>query len=175
MHDIDWIELRGKRANIKSYIRRFLLFPPFWEDSNKEINLDLRWNNKAFSDSNINEISTRNGIYCFVVEPSYSNNSIFQTRYIFYIGKASSCSLRSRFKMYLNEKQGKGIGDQKPRIKVQEMLNDYEDHIYFYYAEIENKTHIKKCEDKLLNTFVPYVNTHIPEASINPELKDIYL
>lgn len=174
MQDIDWIELRDKRAEIKSYIRRFLLYPLFWEDTSKNINLDLEWNHVAFKQDNINTISTRQGVYCFVVEPSYSKSSFFQPKYIFYIGKASSCSLRTRYKMYLNEMNGIGIGDQKPRIKVREMLNDYFDHIYFYFAEIENRSLIKDCEEKLINTFVPYVNTQIPEASINQELKDIY-
>ena len=174
MHDISWAQIRRKRADLKSYIRRFLLCPYFWEDSNKSLIENLAWKKIKFTEENVKKISTKNGIYCFVVEPNYSKGKFIETHYLFYVGKAASISIRSRYKMYIDEKNGIGIGEQKPRIKVREMLNDYENHIIFYYSEINEKELIEEIENKLLNTFVPYVNTHIPEAKIKPELKDIY-
>ena len=91
-----------------------------------------------------------------------------------YVGKASSATLRSRYKNYIDEMNNIGIGDQKPRIKIQEMLNDYYNHIYFFYSELTSATEIIETEMKLLNTFMPYVNTSIPELQISEEYRHIY-
>ena len=173
MNDISWNAKRDRRQEIKEHVRRFLLFPTFWEDSTKYISNEIVWNKIKFDETNSNQIPNKNGIYCFVVEPPLINN-LFNTGYLFYIGKASSAKLRARYKNYIDEKNNIAIGDQKPRIKIQEMLNDYTNHIYFYYAELTDKSLIIETEEKLLNTFMPYVNTSIPELKISEEYRHIY-
>lgn len=172
MQDILWSAKKDKRKDVKDHIRRFLLYPEFWIDTTKHIGIPLKWKKIKFREDNFKEVPTNNGIYCFVVVPPIPN--LFITRYLFYIGKASTTSLRSRYKNYIDEKNGIGIGDNKPRVKVEEMLNEYFDHIYFFYSTIDTMSNIVDCEDKLLNTFYPYVNTDVPEATINPVLKHIY-
>ena len=172
MHDISWNSKRRRRQEIKEHIRKFLLFPEFWNDPTKQIPLKIKWERILFQEGNHLSIPSKSGIYCFVVEPP-TVDFIFETRYLFYIGKASGATLRSRYKNYINEKNNIGIGDQKPRIKVQEMLNDYYGHIHFFYAEL-NRSIIQDIEEKLLNLYMPYVNTAIPELQISEEYKHIY-
>ncbi|MFB5946401.1 hypothetical protein [Albibacterium profundi] len=172
MHDISWNAKRGRRQEIKEHIRKFLLYPGFWNDSSKHIKHKIKWEKILFEDGNATSIPNKKGVYCFVVEPPVVD-FIFETRYLFYIGKASSATLRARYKNYVDEKNNVGIGNQKPRIKVQEMLNDYYGHIYFFYAEL-NADLVKDIEEKLLNMYMPYVNTSIPELKISEEYKHIY-
>ena len=88
---------------------------------------------------------------------------------LFYVGKTNR-TLFKRFEEYIKEKKGEG----KPRKKVYKMLNQYDGHLYFYYTEISTKSEVDVTEEILLNVFVPHVNTSIPEAKIQNELKNIY-
>jgi hypothetical protein len=54
------------------------------------------------------------------------------------------------------------------------MLKLWEGYLHFFYAAIPNNVILSNCEEQLLNTFVPRVNTDIPKAKIKPELKNIY-
>ncbi len=171
-HDLTWSDKNNRRKSLKNHIHRFLLYPDFWSDTLKHIGHNLKWKKIKFAENNFSQIPSKTGIYCFVVIPPTPN--LFITRYLFYIGKASSTNLKTRYKQYINEKNGIGIGDQKPRIKIEEMLNEYYGNIYFFYSEIPIATNVLECETKLLNTFFPYVNTLIPEATISEEYRHIY-
>ena len=165
MYDIDFI--RERRGDIKLHVREFLLYPEFWNKDENKIVIKLKWKFVKFVETKKNLIPQKRGIYCFVVKPTCNN--FFETRYLFYIGKTNR-TLRERFSEYLRDQKGKG----KPRLKVYEMLNYYKDNVYFYYAEITSVTDVNTCEDNLLNTFMPYINTQIPAAKINHELRYIY-
>jgi len=173
VQDLDWKGKKERRNDLQAHVRRFLLYPPFWEDAAKHVSQELTWNKVKFHEDKIKEVPTKSGLYCFIVDPPIPNN-FWRTQYLFYIGKAASVSLRSRYKIYLNEKKGIGIGDQKARIKVEEMLNDFDGHMYFFYSIVANKNQIEEFEEKLLNTYMPYVNTSIPEAKISEEFRHIY-
>jgi len=54
------------------------------------------------------------------------------------------------------------------------MLNLYKEDIHFYYSSIKYSSDVDACEEQLLNTFVPHVNTYIPRAKIKNELRAIY-
>jgi len=163
MYDIFFTE----RVTIKGHIKKFLLYPNYWQNEDNELPENLDWNAKKFSLENLKNIPKNEGIYAFVLIPEV--NSFFQTKYLFYIGKTSR-DLKTRYNEYLNEKNGKG----KYRVKIYEMLNMYEGHMYFFYSVIDDRHKINECEDKLLNMFVPHVNVQIPEAKITPELRYIY-
>jgi hypothetical protein len=161
--DLDFKE----EANISQHIKKFLLLPDFWSESTNQLPTKLSWNCKEFNKTNLPKIPASKGIYAFVLVPKYNN--FIETKYLFYTGKTNR-TLRKRYKDYLNEKEGKG----KPRKKVFKMLNQYNGHLYFYYSEITNSLDVDKCEECLINTFVPHVNTQIPKAKIKHELKYIY-
>ena len=156
-----------KKADIILHIRKFLLYPNHWEDTTKHIPTNLKWKQVKFSNTNKAKIPNNIGLYCFVVKPLYKN--FIDTNYLFYVGQTQN-SLSVRYGNYLDEQAGKG----KPRSKIFEMLNLYRKYIYFYYTEVPTKAMVDDYEKKLINTFVPHINTSIPEAKINHELKYIY-
>lgn len=163
MYDIDF----KKKGEYVLHIKKFFLYPQFWNDPLKSLTEPTGWKKVKFTKSNRALIPKDKGIYCFVLQPELVN--FFDTTYLFYIGKTNR-TLWVRYKEYLDEKAGKG----KPRNKVFEMLNQYTDCLYFYYTSIPASADVDSCEEKLLNIFVPRVNTDIPEAKISPELKNLY-
>lgn len=163
MYDIDF----KKKGEYVLHLKKFFLFPDFWEDPRKRLTEPTGWKKVKFTNANRSRIPKEKGIYCFVLQPELFN--LFETRYLFYIGKTNR-TLWERYKEYLNDQAGKG----KPRTKVFEMLKQYSNHLYFYYTTIQISADVDTCEEKLLNTFVPRVNTDIPEAKISSELKNLY-
>ena len=162
-YDIDFVE----EAVMKDHIKKFLLYPMYWKDINNKIQLKLKWSSIKFNTENFSLAPNKKGIYAFILQPSCDN--FFETRYLFYVGKTNR-TLRLRYKEYLDEKDGKG----KPRKKVHKMLNQYEDCLHFYWAEINDIKRVNECEEKLLHTFIPHINVSIPKAKIKNELKYIY-
>ena len=162
-YDIDFEE----KALIKFHIRKFLLYPQHWNDTSNQYIHNLSWKKIKFEDSKISKLPNEKGIYCFIVRPKYPN--FFETNYLFYIGQTAR-PLKKRFREYLNDQKGQG----KPRPKIFEMLKLYDGYLYFYFATINQNTIINEVETKLLNTFVPHINTEIPKARIKPELRNIY-
>jgi len=163
-YDIDFV----KKGGLLLHKRPFLLYPEFWEDSTVQLPSYITWQSVQFNQLNHALVSLHRGVYCFVVQPVVKG--FFETRYLFYLGKTNR-TLRKRYSEYLDNQQGKG----KPRSKVYEMLKLYKDYLHFYYAELNTEKEVDEVEEKLLNTFVPHINTQIPNAKISPELKDIYL
>ena len=161
--DIDFNE----EAKILQHVKKFLLFPDFWSEPVNQLPISLIWCCEKFNKTNLSKIPESTGIYAFVLIPEYNN--FIKTKYLFYTGKTNR-TLRKRYKDYLNEKEGKG----KPRKKVHKMLNQYNGQLYFYYSKITNPLDVNKCEECMINTFVPHVNTQIPKAKIKHELKYIY-
>lgn len=162
-YDIDF----GERGKLKLHVRKFLLYPPYWSDVKNHFNHRLNWKSIKFNRKNLTRLPAEKGIYCFVVIPRYPN--FFQSKYLFYVGQTTR-ALNERFGEYLNDQDGKG----KPRPKIFEMLSLYKDCLYFYYSTISSDLQIDEVEQKLLNSFVPHINTDIPVAKIKKELKNIY-
>lgn len=157
----------AKKGEFKLHIRKFFLYPIFWQDSTKRLSFKVKWRQYKFTKGNLKRIPNRKGIYCFVVRPNFKN--LFPTQYLFYVGQTKR-TLQIRYQEYLDDQSGKG----KPRDKVFEMLNLYKADIYFFCAEINSDLRIDDVEEKLLNVFVPHINTSIPEAKITRELRYIY-
>jgi len=162
-YDIDF----SKADEIKAHKRSFLLYPNDWEEKDFHIKIRLKWNSIKFKEENKDEIPDSKGVYCFVLKPYIPE--FIETRYLFYIGQTTR-TLRKRFYEYLNE--FKGVG--KVRNKIYNLLNRYNEYIYFYYTVINDEDQIKIVENKLLNALVPPVNSEIPKAQVKPEYKNIY-
>ncbi len=162
--DIDF----EKRGLIKEHIWKFLLYPQHWNDAANQIPHNLNWNSIPFNSGQLNFVpNNKKGIYCFVLKPEF--NQLFETKYLFYVG-ITRRNFRTRFNEYLNDLSGKG----KPRMKVFSMLKLWDNYLHFYYADLTNDPDIEECEEKLLDAFVPKVNTKIASAKIKHELKYIY-
>lgn len=161
--DIDFKE----RSLLKLHIRKFLLYPKYWDDIKNHYAYKLKWKSVKFKKGNERYLPEKKGLYCFVVEPVFPN--FINTKYFFYVGQTTR-TLRKRFVEYINDQEGKG----KPRPKVYEMLKLYKNHIQFHYTILTSKTQIDEIEQKIINTFVPPINTEIPVAKIKKELRNIY-
>lgn len=162
-YDLDF----DKEKDLKYHVKKFFLHPPRWIDEEYALEIDLDWKFVKFDPENRVHVPKFPGVYCFVVKPQYKfMNSL---SYLFYIGKTNR-TLHKRYKEYLNDQKGKG----KPRHRIFKMLNIYKKDIFFGYAQIDDALQVGSCEDKLINTFVPHINTVIPEAKISHELKDLY-
>jgi len=158
-----------EKALRRFHVRRFFLYPPFWESvtSLNETNLDWKCTKVVDAQNHPDLVSNSKGIYCFVVNPVVAN--FIPTCYLFYVGRSKGQTLRRRFLDYMKEKDSP-VG----REKIKDMFNMYYNHIYFYYTEISDNQKIDEIESLLINTFVPYVNTHIPAARIDRTLRNIY-
>ena len=132
------------------YKQDFLLLKEQW-DTYTDPPIPLNWKCVKFERGNANQIPTMKGIYAFFIEPRIAQ---FPTHgYLAYIGQAgyeSERNLRKRFGDYLSEKT-------KPkRPLVNFMLNTWENHLYFYYTEVDpTQTDLRQLEQKLLDTFMP--------------------
>ncbi|MDJ0364841.1 hypothetical protein QMK33_06725 [Hymenobacter sp. H14-R3] len=162
-YDIDF----GERSLLKDHRKAFFLYPVFWEETTNPLPAHIKWKRVKFSKSNHKLIPLTRGIYCFVVRPRV--DLFFNTEYLFYVGKTDR-TLSVRFKEYLDDQDGKG----KPRIKVFEMLKQYDGYLYFYFTELRSAAEVSRVEEKLINTFVPRVNTQIPRTKVKEELKYLY-
>lgn len=162
-YDLDFEE-EGK---LKLHIQKFLLYPQYWQNESNAFSGNVNWESCLFTPENRDRVPRLKGIYCFVVIPKY--DKIFETRYLFYVGKTSR-TLWERYKEYLDDLAGKG----KPRKKVFKMLKLYNGYLHFFYTPLDSKLEVDTFEDRLLNIFVPHVNTQIPDARIKDELKYIY-
>lgn len=164
-HDINWEPVDKIKGG---YIKHFLLHPPFWSEPNNSINNPLLWKSYKFRQSNKTKIPNLKGVYCFVVQPKVKN--FFQTKYLFYVGQTTR-TLRIRYNEYIEEYQG----NRKSRIKVKEMLDKFgSDYLHFYFVSIPNNSDIHEIEQKLIDTFIPFVNVKVNRAKINPEFQYIY-
>lgn len=155
--------------DVKFHIMKFLLYPKNWQEKSNEIKICLNWRNYKFNTSNKERIPDNSGVYAFIVKPDYPN--FFETRYLFYVGKTER-TLKIRYGEYLKYQSGK----LKSKPAITKMLNIYKDQLYFYFSEVNDdidKT-IEDCENKIINTFLPYYNSVYPIAKISPVLKDIY-
>ena len=147
--------------------RKFLLFPEYWEEPNNFLPAQSKWHEIEFKDASLKSIPLEKGIYCFVVKPRLIG--FFETNYLFYLGKTSR-TLQKRYSEYLSNQKGKN----KPRPKIFEMLTLYKEYLHFYYTELKTDAEVDDMETRLLNAFIPHINTDIPNAKIKNELKRIY-
>lgn len=164
VHDFDW-DLKHKVKG--GYVKKFLLYPGLWIDENNKFDYNIKWNRLEFKKDNASKIPKQKGIYCFVLQPK--THRFFATRYLFYVGKTNR-TLFIRFGEYIQELEGK----RKSRSKIKEMLDVFDGYLYYYFTTLDTKEQVNEIEDKLIDTFVPHVNTKINLATIKPEFQNIY-
>lgn len=155
------------KKDLKLHVQKFLLYPNHWEDKANFFPYKLKWRSCKFTKGNRVNVPSDMGVYCFVIVAKVPN--FISTRYLMYVGQTKR-TLATRYGEYLVDQSGKG----KARHKVEEMLDLYKKHLYFYFAAVNSGNRIDEIEEKLINTFVPPVNSDIPKAKIKPELKYIY-
>jgi|LakMenE18May11ns_1017448.scaffolds.fasta_scaffold9957404_2 hypothetical protein len=157
-------KLASEQALGSFHVKRVLLSPSHWARYPNTI--QLNWNFVKFEPTNLGLVPTKYGVYSFVVDPGISQHPA--THYLLYLGRARGLTLRTRYGNYMKEK----IAD-KGRQPIQAMLNKWPDHLWFYYAEVEDITAIDDLEDELLAAYLPPFNQVFP-AEVRKIVKGVF-
>jgi hypothetical protein len=154
-HDlIDRPSIRERRAitdDLKTFnVSRIVLSPNRW--STFKTDLVLNWTMVRFEKSEIDKIpDDQKGVYSFVVCPGIANHPA--SYYLMYIGKAEDQPLRTRIKQYFQE-----VNDDKGRAPVQDMIINWNSHLWVCYTTVSDIDKIDSLEDSLISAFVPPIN-----------------
>ena len=143
-----------KKVELLNYSRKFIISPIQWDQYPNAVTLS--WSCIRFGENYTQQVpNNEKGVYSFVTQPSIANHP--QLSYLLYIGKTEKQSFRKRFKQYLNEPK-----QHKPRAHICDMLTNWPDHLYFYFAPISNLNLIAKVEDELIEALIPPCNDQFP-------------
>ena len=109
----------------------------------------LSWSKVKFSaDSVLDVPDNLVGVYSFVIEPDVANCDL---AYLLYIGMTKEQNFRIRYRQYLRHQNE----EKTKRPLVRHMLRTWPEHLWFYYAPIENEENVLDTEEKLLNALKP--------------------
>ncbi|EPA9172612.1 hypothetical protein ACQ8AN_000044 [Acinetobacter baumannii] len=141
-------DLIAASDRMRKYTENFILDPEKWKSFRPIANLD--WHQVKFENSSKDSVPSQRGIYAFVLK-MFSNSteeSNFPCNgYILY-GGITTRTLKNRFGEYLRE-SGK-------RLRIFQMINNWEGNLYFYYSEIpDTSIDLKVLEKQFNNTVMP--------------------
>jgi hypothetical protein len=154
--------------SLQPYRYKVTLSPGLWGAYQQDV--PLRWKRVKFEKSEQNKIPLdKNGVYSFVVESEIANHCA--NSYMFYVGQVNrkSGKLRARFLEYFRERDRDGASSYK-REKVKRILESYRDHLWFYFAPIDEEDKIDSVEARLINAFVPWANTEGYQATLRASM-----
>ena len=145
-----YYNVMDQQKEVRIYQEHFLLWKTQW-DAYTDPPIPLDWKCVKFEENNITQVPTEKGIYAFFIEPRIAK---FPSHgYLTYIGQTgyqSERNLRKRFGDYLQDKK------RPKRVRVNLLLNTWEDYLYFYYAEVDPaQMDLRQLEQMLLDTFTP--------------------
>lgn len=151
--DADW---RSAVDQFRWYrVDRFVLHSPRWA-SYMTSGPQLKWKRVRFSKTGVRSLpDDKMGLYTFIAEPQIAGHSA--VRYLLYVGEAQDQSLRKRVTSYLYES-----AKEKPRVHVSEMLAKFPNHLWLYFAVVDDRSSIPKIEEQLLEAFLPPFNREWP-------------
>lgn len=124
----------------------------------------LAWASVPWDKSQQPAVPDERGIYAFTVE--FANPLLPRHGYILYVGiagdKTSTGTLRDRFSSYFTTKE-----KDRGRTRVGYMLNRWEGHLTFQYAEIcDHRFNLHKLEKQLCDSIIPYASRNDLSAKI---------
>jgi len=144
------LDVIDKVNNLRQFKRSFILSPEKWRGFTMD---NLEWNQTKFQTNNSEQIPQSKGIYCFVIK---HDNPCFPSHgYITYIGKTgdgNERTLRDRYKDYIREKR------RPKRVHIYELLNQWEEDLYFQYWEAGDDIDLGEVETNLLDCIIPPLN-----------------
>ncbi len=162
--DADW---RSAVDQFKWYrVDRFILNPSRWRACST-LGTKLVWKRIRFHRQGVKRLpNDKMGLYSFIAEPQIAGHR--SVRYLLYVGKAEDQSLRSRVTSYLYESQ-----KAKPRIHISEMLQKFPEHLWLYFAVVDDVSIITGLEEQLLAAFLPPFNRDWP-ATVRNVMKAVF-
>jgi hypothetical protein len=155
---INDLAVRRRRARDFRFYRedRFIFHPEHWSGFKSAIT--LTWHGVRFTAANATSIpNNKMGVYSFVVTPGIAQHPA--CHYLLYIGMVSTSDFRTRYRNYLQERT-----KPKPRDHIVMMLDRWEKHLWFYYAEVSGKIVIEELEKQLIIAYLPPANREWPAA-----------
>jgi len=145
------------RDRFLKYKRKFIINPDQWETILGKYN-HFNWNEVHFQPVNLLSLNEVEGIYLFLASPKKVNASFIN--YFFYVGETNN--LRRRYNEYL----AKAHSPKSGQYKVQQIIKDFNEHLYFYYVELPGFNQIQRriVEDDFLTAFLPPINSKYPQG-----------
>jgi hypothetical protein len=145
------------RNRFLNYKRKIIINPAQWETMLGKYE-DFHWNEIHFKPANAMDLNEVEGVYLFLASPKKANANFIN--YFFYVGETNN--LRRRYKEYLTKLHSPKSG----QYKVQQIIKDFNDHLYFYFVELPGLSQIdrKVIEDDFLTAFLPPVNSKYPQG-----------
>lgn len=160
----DWKTLAGEFRDCK---RTFIPHVPSWEDYQSLTT--LKWNRVKYDDVKQQPLDRR-GVYAFVLCPdTVLSSAVPPFGFILYVGETGDggkATLKSRLRNYRNKRS------QKSRARVYSMIDIWNEHLYFYFAEIAAGVSTKQCETSLLDALLPPCNEKDFSAKVSNARKE---
>lgn len=150
----DFASIDQSSTDIKRYrVDRFILCPIHWKNYPNKI--QLTWNKLEFTEQNARNVpNNQSGVYSFVANAGIANHPACS--YLLYVGMTQA-NFRERYRSYLQERK-----KPKPRMHILQMINNWSEHLWFYYAQISQTNLISSIEDDLITAFTPPYNREYP-------------
>lgn len=140
-------------AYLSKYRREYVLCPAFIKT--KDDLPDLNWQSFPFNSDNI-VLPDQQGVYAFSI--NIKSGNLPNNSYILYVGKAgdttSNNTIKKRYRDYVRELR------IKTRPKIHRMLNLWEEHLTYHYAEVTDEISTGEIEEQLTTIFIPPYNTN---------------
>lgn len=145
------LDIVNEIDGLRKYRRTFILSPNQWQLLAIP---RLTWRHVKFSNENKEAIPSVRGIYLFMIK--HDTTLLPSHGYIAYVGLTGDRNERT-----LKDRYGDYLRDQKrpKRVHIYELLNRWENDIYFCFAEVTDRTvSLSDIETNLLDSLVPPYN-----------------
>jgi len=149
-NDWDPVEWDDTVALLKKYhIKKYILCPDHWQAYG---NIDLVWKKVKFTAEEMKKhLPDKPGLYSFLLQPNVAGHR--SINFLLYIGETTKQSLKDRCTDYLPEAKKK-----KARVTIRSMVRKWPDHLWVYFAAVDDVNLIKKLEEDLLKAYIPPFN-----------------
>jgi excinuclease UvrABC nuclease subunit len=154
----------------KYHVSRFILCPQHWSEYS---NIVLTWRKVQFTAKGVARLpDDKPGLYTFIVQPNVGGHTAI--KFLLYIGETTKQSLRDRCADYLPEARKK-----KARVPIRSMVRKWPDHLWIYFAAVEEPSVIKQLEEDLIKAYLPPFNqqftAHVGKAGkLSNLLKEVF-
>ncbi len=144
---------------------RHILYPAFFQRHNDLPNLE--WKKVRFEKGFRSQVPKRKGVYAFALDINIPN--IPPTSHILYIGLAGN--IDSNNTLFKRSYDYERTARKNDRPRIGEMLRQWEGHLSYYYAVIDDDTPTGPIEKTLLDILIPPYNRGDYSAEMSSLLK----
>jgi hypothetical protein len=137
-------------AILKKYrVEKYILCPQHWQGYS---NIRLTWKKVQFNKAGLEKLpQDKPGLYVFIVQPNIAGHKAIN--FLLYIGETTKQSLRDRCTSYLFE-----ASKSKARVPIRSMIRKWPDHLWLYFAIVDDVSIIKQVEEDLIKAYIPPFN-----------------